>query len=296
MRENPPSALNTRPHSSRRHHNGETPSLSSGLILSFCGFGVAWLVATGVVVTGVDRPGTWCWPEAVLGGGACLTSATWMAHRLGWQNAATIGGITLLFSGAILGVSAVSAVPLGPIHFSERVRPFVFGHVPFALPFFWVAILASSRDTARLLLAPWRGSRFYGFWIVGAAASLALISDLNWEPHAVQVTECWSWLTPDQTLGWYSAPWFNFLGWFLGCVLILGFSTPWFISKRPARSSPGFPPALLWAALNLHFVLGNAARGLWPAVLVGGTLVTAVLFLAWRGPHAAKAILSQTAK
>ncbi len=232
-------------------------------------------------------PQAWRWIEAVLPLLAALSALGSMAWRLPIQNLAAIGGLLWVLSVGVLACGARSRLPFGPIRYDEQSSFLLFHTVPLALPFWWAALLVSSRETARLILRPWRHSRNYGLHVVGLAVVLVVATDLSWEPFAVQGHGCWHWETTAGALTWYSAPWVNFAGWFGSALLLLGFTSPWFIAKRPVRPAPRIDPALVWLVLNLHFIAGNAARGFWPAVLAGGGLTAAVAWFAWRGIRAA---------
>jgi hypothetical protein len=85
-------------------------------------------------------------------------------------------------------------------------------------------------------------------------------------------------------LVWYSAPWTNFLGWFAATVVILGFTTPWLINKRPGHhSAPDYQPLTLWLALNLIAAIGCATRHLWWAAGFGFLLSGLVAYFAIQG-------------
>ena len=239
------------------------------------------LAATAAVCAGWEPSPRWRWLELVLPVLGCLSALGSLARRLPLQNLLAIGSLILFLSAGLVACGARSHIPFGPIRYAENAGFMLFGQVPLALPFWWAAILVSSRETARLILRPWRHSRSHGFRVVSLAAGLAVVTDLNWEPFAVELRHLWQWDTNAPAFSWYSAPWVNFLGWFVSGLILLGFSTPWFITKRPVHLAPRLDPALIWCALNLHFIAGNAAGGLWPAVLVGGGLSAAAAGLSW---------------
>ncbi len=244
---------------------------------------LAWsLAATWAVCAGWQPPPEWRWIEIVLPVLASLAALGALARRLPLQNRAAIGGLILVLSAGILACGAVSQLPFGPRRYDAEHGFLAFRNLPLALPFWWVAILVSSRETARLILRPWRFSPDYGLRVVGLAATLAVVVDLNWEPFATRVQHLWHWETAAGVLAWYSAPWVNFLGWLVSGLFLLGFAAPWFISKRPVHLAPRLDAALIWCALSLHFVAGNAAARLWPAVIIGGGLVVVTGWLAWR--------------
>ena len=234
---------------------------------------------------GWKPPAQWFWIQTILpllGGLSVLGS---MARRLPLQNLAAIGSLVLVLSAAILACGAGSKVPFGPIVYEHNGSLMLFGKVPVVPALWWLAILVSSRETARLILRPWRRTRNYGFSLVGLAALLAVVVNLSWEPFASRAQGLWHWETSAAAAGWYAVSWLNFLGWFVGGVLVLAFTTPWFISKGPVHGAARLDPAVIWCALNLHFVVGNATAQLWLATIVGGGLTVAATWLAWRGSN-----------
>jgi uncharacterized membrane protein len=247
---------------------------------------MAWL-ATGVAdLAGYGLLGLAPWLELVFPSLACLAAMSCLALRLPWQNVLTITGIMLVLSTAMMMCATISAMPLGHVSFTGHSGPRLWGRLPVSVVLCWVAIFMASRELARLVLFTRRRHRFYGFEIVAFAAVMALVADLNWQPLAVSVKRQWTWLGPESAFCWYSTPWFHFVGWMVTLIVILAFCAPWFISKRPAKAHPRIEPALVWVLVNLHFLMGNAVGRLWPAVLVGGLLVAASVFLAWCGLRA----------
>ena len=257
------------------------PSLWPAVSLAV--FFTGWLVAVGLVFAAGRAPEQLPWMEWVFPLLACLAALAALSHRLPLQNVVAIGALLLLFSAAIVGCGAASGIPFGMIHFTDRLGPKLFGKLPLAMPLWWVAILVTSRETARLILQPWRRKRYYGFRIMGLAALLAVVVDLSLEPFAVSLKQYWIWQTTEHTLCWYSAPWANFVGWSASTVVLLGFCSPWFIRKHPWHPPSRFQAAIVWGLLNLYFVAGNALRSEWLAVMAGGGMSALALFMAWRG-------------
>lgn len=283
MSENPPSGL-VRPSWPAAPRRREAQTLSQGWAQVFFYTFVGGVIASlALLHAGYEPPEQWRWTEMVLPLLAVLAALTQLARRVPAQNTVLIAAIMVLFSGAIVLCDAASGVPFGVIYFTEKAAPKMFGQVPLWLPLWWVAILVNSRETARLVMQPWRRNRNYGLWLVGVAAGLAVVVDLGWEPFAVQVKQFWTWRTLEHVPDWYSAPWVNFLGWLVTALVTLSFCTPWFMSKRPVRQPVRFRPAVVWGLLNLYHLAGSALRGLWLAVMVGLVLSAGVLLLAWRG-------------
>jgi uncharacterized membrane protein len=243
----------------------------------------ALVLAVALELLAIQWKAEWSWLNMGMPVLAAVAALAGLSCRLPLQNAAAIGGIILLLSGALLTCTTVSGFPFGALQFADKTGPKLFGRLPVAMPFWWVAILVSSRETARLMLRPWRRSRNYGFAVVALAAFLVALADLGLEPFGVLVTGQWRWTVGRTAFSWYVAPWMNFAGWIASAALILGFCAPWFISKRPAGRPPGLGSAMVWLGLNLCFLVASAWHGLWAAVLVGAVLTGLVFFLARRG-------------
>jgi uncharacterized membrane protein len=97
---------------------------------------------------------------------------------------------------------------------------------------------------------------------------LVVLFDLGFEPFAVQVKGWWVWLTTKSTLAWHTAPWVNFVGWFITALAILVFTIPWLINKHPVKQPMDYHPLVVWLLLNVWVATGNAREQLWSAVLV----------------------------
>jgi len=174
-------------------------------------------------------------------------------------------------------VAQKTRVPFGPRAYTDALGGKIFG-VPWPMPFVWLAVIVNVRGVARLILRPWRKTTYYGFWVIGLAGVLAVLFDTGLEPFASRAKHYWFWEMSANVLSWYSAPWVNFLGWFVTVLGILGFTTPWLINKQPVKQPTDYHPLVLWLLLNLYFATGNALQQLWFAVafgLVANVLVTA---------------------
>jgi uncharacterized membrane protein len=242
-----------------------------------------FVAAAGLEVAGLfpAAPGRWLeLAVPVLAAGAALAN---LATRLPLQNVTAVALLVFLFSSALLACTTACGIPFGSLWFTDESGPRLLGKLPWAMPCWWVAILVSSRETARLLLRRWHRRRNYGLLLAGLAALLAVVTDLGREPYGAVVKCQWLWTSPARLACWYTAPWTNFVGWLVSGAVILGLCTPWFISKQPVRPRPSLESAELWAFLNLGFLAGNARHGLWAAVVLGGVLTGAVGLLTWCG-------------
>ena len=83
-------------------------------------------------------------------------------------------------------------------------------------------------------MRPWRKLTYYGFWVMGVAALLSLLTALALEPFA-HARGWWVGETPRGVWAWHTAPWVDFLGWLLTTLAIYGFTTPWLLNKQPVK-------------------------------------------------------------
>jgi putative membrane protein len=225
------------------------------------------------------------WPDGLLLASALVTSMLALGRRLPFQNVITATGLIVLLAGGLLGLTAWTGIPFGPIFFTENAGTKIGDVLPWTLPLWWVVLLLNGRGVARLILRPWRKTPYYGFWVIGFTAALLVAFDLGLEPFAVFVRDYWLWRTPRGVPAWYTAPWVNFLTWFVSASAILVFSVPWLINKNPVKRPMDYHPLIVWLVLNAWLALGNGMHGRWPAVVVtviaGG--ITAVQAI--RGAH-----------
>ena len=188
-----------------------------------------------------------------------------LARRLPEQNiavsAALIGAISL-------GISVVgekTGVPFGRRTYTPTLGAKILA-VPWSIPLLWLVVVVNARGVARLILRPWRKTNYYGFRVIGLSGLLAVLLDAGLEPFAARVLHYWFWNTHANVLDWYSAPWANFLGWYVTVLAILGFSTPWLINKQPLKQPTDYHPLVVWLMLNFHFATGDALEHSWAAV------------------------------
>ena len=120
---------------------------------------------------------------------------------------------------------------------------------------------------ARLILRPWRKLTYSGFWVMGVAALLSLLTALALEPFA-HARAWWVWETPRGVWAWHTAPWVDFLGWLLTTLAIYGFTTPWLLNKQPVKQPTDWHPLLVWGLLSAFLTSGNALAGAWDAVVL----------------------------
>lgn len=229
------------------------------------------------------------WPEQPFWLAAALVLAvlaSWaqLQRQLPFQNVCTAAALAALIGVAAHGFSLHTAMPLGPLAFSLGSGPQMFFGVPWFVPLLWILVIFNSRGVARLILRPWRKTKTYGYWLIAASASLALIFSLVLEPFAWHVKHLWLWQPTRLALEWQSISAMTFLGWGAVSLLILMFITPSLIRKQPGGgSAPDYQPLGLWLAMLLFFGLGFVGMREW--LPLGLTLLIALVTtgLALRG-------------
>lgn len=259
------------------------PWVFQGAFLLCAGAWIAWL-GQG------PSPG-----EQWLGGLALVlavaATVAGLARNLPIENSIMAAVFVALISGLIQIVGVKTGIPFGPYVYTENLGPRMFHLLPWPMPLLWVVIILNSRGVARLILRPGSKLPNPGLWTIGLTCVLAVVIDFNLEPFAVKVGRFWNWRTLPDVPAWYGAPWVNFLGWIVAVFLVLAFTTPWLINKKPVKSQvPDYYPLSMWLTVNLLLVSANAWRGLWTAAgfgLVAGLIVTAFAVRGARQPESA---------
>ena len=201
--------------------------------------------------------------------------------RLPAQNILAASILVVAIAGVAGLVSSRSGVPFGKIEYTASFK--LFGMFPWPIPLIWMVVILNAREVARLCLRPWRVSRSYGIWLASLAAGLAVVFDVGLEPFALGVRSYWTWpkiISPLST-----APWINFLGWFVLAFAILLCVAPWLIRKRPAPEPKNFLPLWTWLSVNLYLAVGNAKLQFWVAAVVTLLINGVITKLAAREPR-----------
>ncbi len=221
------------------------------------------------------------WPEGFLLVLAAATMLASLGRRLPGQSVMLAAIIIAFIGGAVHTVGALTAIPFGPLAFTEQIGQQLFYPLPWAVPLLWIVVILSSRGVARLVLRPWRQARAYGFWLIGLSVFLAVLLALGLEPFATHVKHYWVWSKTRLPVDWYGAPVTNFLGWALTALLILVLCTPSLLNKKPVKSVPDYHALLVWLLLNLLFLTSAVIAQHRPAVVLIATqsLVVGVLAL-----------------
>lgn len=248
---------------------------------------VAWLCLTlGEVVAGMTglrlSPG-WSWVHGLY---LVLTAFTMLAALARWlpvQNVVACGLVLVLTSAVALALSVKQGFPFGRFEFTDALGPRLLEALAWPVPFLWVAVLLASRQTAKVILQPWRRSKPYGWWLLGTATALAAVQTLALEPFGHRVMGWWVWPKTTATVTWYGAPLLMVVGAVLLAVALLVLAGPWLISKRPTGRVPDFEPVWVWLGLMVWWTVGNLRTGLWLAAGVALVAGGVTLWAAWRG-------------
>lgn len=232
-------------------------------------------------------------PEQRIAQGVILLALAvtlWRLRRvLSWQNVAACGLLIALCSGLIEVVGSKTGIPFGPSFYTENLGCRLFGKLPWPVPLLWVVVVLNARGVVQLILKPWRASENYGFWAIGLAALLAGVFYAGLEPIAF-ANRWWNWTdSTHQAWSWYGAPWINFPSRMLIALLLLVFSMPWLLIKKPGGELPSdYVPLGLWLLSTLLLAVGNGLNHFWAAaalmVIIDAILVT----VTWRNSRKGK--------
>ncbi len=214
---------------------------------------------------------------------AAMTVLASVARRLPWQNVAALGLVLYLTSGMMLAVAVQTGFPLGRLEFSTVFGPRLLGFVPWPMPFLWVVVLLASRQSAKLILRPWRRLKSYGWALYGASVLLAVLHALALEVFGHRVKGWWLWANPDRAVGWYGAPLGMLVVTTLLIAVLLMLATPWLLPKRPTGQMPLSEPVVVWLVLEGWFGLGDLRAGFLVPGAIALAAMAAVGVMGWRG-------------
>lgn len=235
----------------------------------------------------------WRWIEGLIPVLATVAVLAALAARLPLQNVLASGLLVFLTAGMVMAVCAFSGTPLGRFEFTRELGPRLLDYVAWPVPFLWLAVVLGSRQTARVILRPWRRVKHYGVWLLGVSLALGLGLSLVLEPFGRQVLGWWRW--PAAVAGhvnWLGAPAFFPLAAALFLLVLLLIAAPWLLSKRPTPPAPDHGPVLTWLVLDAWAALGGLGARLWIPAALGLALAVVTAVLSWRG---GRAVLSPAA-
>lgn len=196
---------------------------------------------------------------------ALATTLISLSGQLPAQNVLLAAVIIGVMGGGIQLISSLTGIPFGPVVYTQDAGPQLFSSMSWAMPFVWIIAILNARGVARLIMRPWRKLRIYGYWVIGLTAMLALFFDAGLEPYATHVKHYWLWRPTKLSVDWCGTPLSDFLGWLVTALLVLAFSTPSLMKKKPSKSVLNYHPLIVWVSLNALFVAASFSQHLWLA-------------------------------
>jgi uncharacterized membrane protein len=249
----------------------------------FIVFLILFLINEALLILRIHPEGSGRWIEAMFLVVATMSALLSLAQRLPLQNVLMAGVLIFSITGAIVSVGSITDVPFGPFIYSAAMGETLFGVLPWTIPMIWVVFIINGRGVARLIMRPWRKTNYYGYWVIGLTCLLVVLMDMALEPFAVMEKHFWLWQSTRTSWLWYSAPWVNFLGWFITCLVAVCLTLPWLINKQPVKRPMDYHPLLGWIFLQVWFFTGNALNHLWLACAITGIGVVTTAVMAIRG-------------
>lgn len=222
------------------------------------------------------------WPLAILLGLTVVSTFVSQCRSLPFQNVLVVFIFILVIAGIIQTIGTATSIPFGPYIYADAAGDRVFDVLPWPLPLVWAVVILNCRGVARLLLRPWRKVRTYGFRLIGLTGLLTALFALGLDPFATRAHRMWVWQESRGGINWFGAPWINFFAWGMTTLLILVFTTPWLINKKPVKRAPDYHPLFVWLGLNLFFAATLAQHHLWLAAGLTLTISAIITHLAVR--------------
>lgn len=253
--------------------------LAGATNLGVCALGIAPETSALAALEGAP------WALAVISLGVGLS------RRLPLQNIAFASFGLLLASTALELLTAQTGVPFGLRR--ATVGGGCFG-MPWFAPFIWAALTFSARGLARLMLKPFRRTRFYGLWVLGVAGALISSAWLAAVPVA-SVGNWWEFHAPATALNWHGMPLLALPAIAVAALLQLAFVTPWLLNKKPVRQPLDLHPLAVWVCLLGWLLARQAIAGMRGPMLLTGILLTISAFVTLWGIRTAKPIPSRPA-
>lgn len=204
----------------------------------------------------------WAWLDPLLILLALATTLIGQAQRLPLQNVLAGTAIILVLTGGVEALAVTTGIPYGAVRFTEKSGPLILGVVPWLIPIVWVVVIFNARGVARLVFRPWRKTRNYGIWIITLTCLLAVVFDLGFDPLG-HIGGYWLWEHARAGLNWHGTPLMSLVSWLLTALLLLAFTTPFLLNKKPQKSPPFYHPLMVWLTLSAVLAAGAAAYQLW---------------------------------
>ncbi|HOB98826.1 MAG TPA: carotenoid biosynthesis protein [Verrucomicrobiota bacterium] len=264
--------------------------------IAFAAAIVSGIVCLSAVLSGHGSGGVGRWSAGALFVFSSVAILSCLGHRLPPQNLCAV--LLVSWASASLGLTLAlkSHVFLDAVTYADGFGPRMLGIVPWQLPFLWLALVLSSRETARLILRPYRRDPHYGYWLIGLAALLVLGVDLVLQPFAVRVAGWWRFETSPAASSWLGVPWVVFPTNVVLTLLVLLFVSPWLIAKRAIPTARNLCPLMVWLLLNLCLLIGSTVAGLWLAMAASLAGMAAAVFFTRRARAAFPAMPDEAAR
>lgn len=243
------------------------------------------LVAVGLAFAGVSAPSYGAWFYALQIVVVFLTALAALARRLPWQNVIACGlavSLTVGMALAMAGSGSLGRMGLNAGGAATRsgcgIRD--LGWSAWPAPLLWTAALLVARQTAKVLLQPWRRQRQYGWWLLGVATVLGWVAVAVSAPWAEHMLGWWSWADGGGVWAGMPAIWLGAVLAFVALLLLL--ASAWLIPKRPTGRAADFEPVWVWGGLVLWLACGDLRGGFWLPAALGFVAWAVVTALAWR--------------
>lgn len=228
----------------------------------------------------IEWPSRWAWLTMVVWLPSGMSLLVGLARRLPLQNVVAVAIMGGLVGFGVNALDASTGIPFGPRQFQEGSGPHLFD-VPALLPFLWLTLLLCGRGIARLIFKRHRTLAYYGFWVLGLAATLVTTEMVLVEPTAARLN-WWRWIEPGGWV-WQGVPLVNWLGCWVTSLLLLAFLTPWLLNKRPVPQPVDVHPLVISLALAGWMAVDEIVHSDIPSLAINLTAHLAVSFAVWRG-------------
>jgi uncharacterized membrane protein len=249
----------------------------------------AFLLGLGIMIARASTPFPLPFPEGMLETVvlflALATTLISLSGQLPLQNVLLAAVIIGVIGGGIQLIGALTGIPFGPVVYTLDAGPKLFNSMSWLVPFLWIIAILNARGVARLIMRPWRKLRIYGYWVIGLTALLGLLFDCGLEPYATHLQHYWFWRPTKLSVDWYGTPLSNFLGWLLAALLVLAFSTPSLMKKKPSKSILNYHPLIVWISMNVLFIAASLSQHLWLAAALSAAGCAVATAFAVRGAN-----------
>jgi hypothetical protein len=177
---------------------------------------------------------------------AALTLGVGLARRLPGQNVAAVAAVAGLSGAALEWMNAAVGLPFGPRRLAGEFAAYPAAGVAVSAAA-WFSLVLMCRGVARLALRGARKVPGYGLWVLALAALLAAVV-MTLADGAAQLDGLWRW-DAGRAPAWRTIPWAAPCAWFAILLLVLAFSAPWLLNKRPVVQPTDWHPLVVWMGI-----------------------------------------------